>query len=206
MPRVAIIVPDQTPQPYRFALDRAKVSIGRGKDNDIIIDDPSVSGLHCTMERVSGGYILRDRGSTNSISLDDHDMEIIDLRNGDDVKVGDVVFEYTLSDDELDELDSEDFETHEKKKAEAAAPAPKKKIKPATAKPASAAPYTPPAPVLNSSCAGVCASSNKAPPGRRLTTQLRCTSRRSSGGRWHKMETMTSGIAVVAVSLVPHRR
>lgn len=154
MPRVAIIVPDQTPQPYRFQLDRQKASVGRGKDNDIIIDDPSVSGLHCTMERVSGGYILRDQKSTNGISLDSSDMEIIDLRNGDDVKVGDVIFEYTLSDEELDELDDEDFETHEKKKTESkAAPAPvQKKIKPAAS--AHPAPYTPPSPMLSSSGGG----------------------------------------------------
>ncbi|MEN8694222.1 MAG: FHA domain-containing protein [Akkermansiaceae bacterium] len=154
MPRVAIIVPDLTPQPYRFALDRAKVSIGRGKENDIIIDDPSVSGLHCTMERVSGGYILRDQRSTNGISLDDNEMEIIDLRNGDDVKVGDVVFEYSLSEDELDELDHEDFETHEKKKEVVRTPPtpPKNKIKPATAQPA--ATYTPPSLVLSSSSSG----------------------------------------------------
>lgn len=75
------------------------------------------------MERVSGGYILRDRKSTNGISLDGDDMDIIDLRNGDDVKIGDVIFEYTLGDDELDDLDSEDFQSLEKKKViEQAAP------------------------------------------------------------------------------------
>jgi len=88
MPRVSITIPDKNPQPYRFNLDHKKVTIGRSKDSDIIIDEPSVSGLHATMERVDGGYILRDRGSTNGITLDDELMQIIDLRNGDDVKVG----------------------------------------------------------------------------------------------------------------------
>lgn len=154
MPRVAITIPDNNAQPYRFALDRTKVSIGRGKDNDIVIDDPSVSGLHCTMERVPGGYILRDRASTNGISLDGGEMDIIDLRNGDDVKVGDVIFEYTLADEEFDELDNEDFEPHEQKKELAAAPEPpKRKLKPASpARPS--APYSPPPPVLTSASSG----------------------------------------------------
>lgn len=144
MPRVAITVPGSKSQPYRFKLDREKVSIGRGSDSDIVIDDPSVSGMHCTMERVSGGYILRDRKSTNGISLNANDMDIIDLKNGDDVKVGDIVFEYTLGDDELDELDSEDFQSLEQKKVVKQA-APKRRVVQA----APASPITP-QPMLSS--------------------------------------------------------
>ena len=109
MPRVAITISGKSPQPYRFQLNTKKVSIGRSEDNDITIACPSVSSLHCTMERVDGGYILRDRHSTNGISLGDDDMAIIDLRNDSEIKVGDVKFEYTLSDEELDEIDDEDF-------------------------------------------------------------------------------------------------
>ena len=116
MPRVKIAVPDRTPQPYRFNLDHKIVKIGRAPDCDIIIDEPSVSGHHATMKRVSGGYILQDEGSTNGITLDDKPMEIIDLRNGDDVKVGDAAFDYELSDDEQDQLDLEDFKSLERKK------------------------------------------------------------------------------------------
>ena len=117
MPRVKITIPGKTAQPYRFNLDHDAVKIGRAKDCDIIIEEPSVSSVHATMERVSGGYILKDQGSTNGITLDDDLMEIIDLRNGDDVKVGDVKFDYELSEDELDELDLEEFSAQEKKVA-----------------------------------------------------------------------------------------
>jgi pSer/pThr/pTyr-binding forkhead associated (FHA) protein len=114
MPRVAITISGKSPQPYRFQLDTKKVSIGRSEDNDITVACPSVSSLHCTMERVDGGYILRDRHSTNGISLDDDEMAVIDLRNDSEIKVGDVKFEYTLSNDELDEIDDEDFVPHAK--------------------------------------------------------------------------------------------
>ncbi|MDB4740539.1 FHA domain-containing protein, partial [Akkermansiaceae bacterium] len=64
MPRVSITIPGKNSQPYRFKLDRNKVTIGRSADNDIVIDDTSVSSTHCTMDRVDGGYILRDKNST----------------------------------------------------------------------------------------------------------------------------------------------
>lgn len=126
MPRVAITVSDQQSQPYRFQLDRDKVTIGRSKSCDIVIDCPSVSGLHCTMERVPGGYILRDQDSTNGLKLNDEKMAVIDLRNDIDVFVGDVEFEYTLSDEELDELDEEDFVPHAKKASDKSEPSKRK--------------------------------------------------------------------------------
>ena len=118
MPRISITIAGKNPQPYRFSLDRKKVSIGRGADCDIVIDCPSVSSLHCTMERVDGGYILRDRKSTNGITLDKEAMAVIDLRNNNDVKVGDVEFGYELNDEELDDLDEEEFVPQEKKMSE----------------------------------------------------------------------------------------
>lgn len=71
------------------------------------------------MERVDGGYILRDRQSTNGIKLDEDEMAVIDLRNDSKVRVGDVKFDYTLSDEELDDLDDEEFVPHAKKAHEA---------------------------------------------------------------------------------------
>lgn len=126
MPRVAITISGKSPQPYSFELSTKKVSIGRSEDNDITIACPSVSSLHCTMERVDGGYILRDRHSTNGISLRDEDMAVIDLRNDSEIKVGDVKFEYTLSDEELDEIDDEDFVPHAKTIEEASEDSEKK--------------------------------------------------------------------------------
>jgi pSer/pThr/pTyr-binding forkhead associated (FHA) protein len=107
MPRVTITVPDRNPQPYRFQLDRMAVNMGRGSDNDIVIEDGSVSVRHAAMERVEGGYQLRDLGSTNGIKLDGQVMPVIPLRHGLSVKIGDVAFDFTLSDDEREALSRE---------------------------------------------------------------------------------------------------
>ncbi len=104
MPRIVITVPGRTPQPYRFQLDRQSVSLGRGSENDIVVDCPSVSVRHAVMERIEGGYRLRDQGSTNGIKLDGEVMETVRLRHGLSVRVGDVAFDFTLSDDEREAL------------------------------------------------------------------------------------------------------
>ncbi|MCP5534697.1 MAG: FHA domain-containing protein [Akkermansiaceae bacterium] len=116
MPRVTISEPGKTPQPYRFKLERKVIKIGRGSDNDIVIECPSASTSHCVMERVEGGYVLRDMASTNGIKQDDTLMEVIDLFDGMEVLVGDVPVKFQLSDDELGKLAGEEFTTHQKKK------------------------------------------------------------------------------------------
>jgi predicted component of type VI protein secretion system len=116
MPRVTISEPGKTPQPYRFKLERKIINIGRGSDNDIILECGSCSTHHCVMQRIEGGYILKDAGSTNGIKQDDTLMEIIDLIDGMDVLVGDVPLEFSLSAEELAILSDEEFTPHSCKK------------------------------------------------------------------------------------------
>jgi pSer/pThr/pTyr-binding forkhead associated (FHA) protein len=104
MPRVTITVPERNSQPYRFQLDRQVVTMGRGSENDIAIDSGSVSVKHAEMHRIEGGYELIDVGSTNGIKLDGVRMEKIQLRNGATVSIGDVAFDFMLTDEELGDL------------------------------------------------------------------------------------------------------
>ena len=98
------------------------------------------------MERIKGGYILRDRQSTNGIRLDEEAMAIIDLRNHSKIRVGDVKFDYLLSDEELDDLDDEDFIPHAKKASEVKNE-PNKEAKPKKKKPQANVVTTPARPV-----------------------------------------------------------
>ncbi len=101
MPRITITVPEKNAQPYRFELDRQIVTIGRGGDNDIPIESGSVSVYHAEMRQINGNYELHDIGSTNGIKLDETRYEIIPLSNGATVKVGDVAFDFLLTDEEI---------------------------------------------------------------------------------------------------------
>lgn len=111
MPRVTITVPEKTSQPYRFQLDRSSVTLGRGRENDIVINCGSVSVNHAEMRRVPGGYELRDLGSTNGLKIYGAQHQVIQLRNGIPVKIGDVLFDFLLSDEELAELKSQKTDT-----------------------------------------------------------------------------------------------
>ena len=120
MPRVTITVPDKMPQPYRFPLDRQVVTIGRGSENDIAIDCGSISVRHAEMLRIEGGYELRDQGSTNGIKLDGERSDTIGLRHGATVRLGDVAFDFQLSEEERDALRREKVleETPERREPE----------------------------------------------------------------------------------------
>lgn len=107
MPRVTITVPEKNAQPYRFQLDREVVTLGRGSENDIPIDSGSVSVRHAEMHRIEGGYELRDVGSTNGIKLDGIRQEVVPLRSGITVKIGDVSFDFMLTDEEREALNRE---------------------------------------------------------------------------------------------------
>ena len=107
MPRVTITVPDRNPQPYRFQLDREVVRLGRGSDNDIVVESGSVSTNHAEMWRVTGGYELRDIGSTNGLKVDGSRYETVPLYHGGTVNLGDVAFDFSLTDDEQEMLAAE---------------------------------------------------------------------------------------------------
>jgi pSer/pThr/pTyr-binding forkhead associated (FHA) protein len=107
MPRIIITVPGKKGQPYRFDLESRKVTIGRGSDNDIVIESGSVSTKHAEMRRVSGGYELRDVGSTNGFKHLGVRHDKIALVSGMSLMMGDVTFDFNLTDDELSVISQE---------------------------------------------------------------------------------------------------
>ena len=125
MPRIIITEPGKSPQPYRLKVDRSETKIGRGSDNDILIEAGSASTHHCVMKRGSGGFILQDLGSTNGIKVSDTLFRIIDLEDGMFVKIGDdVTLEYTLTDDEITVLGAEAFKSRQQAMLPKADPTP----------------------------------------------------------------------------------
>lgn len=79
----------------KFSLDRDKTRIGRGKDNDIVIDDELISKSHALIERsLFGGdsdifrYIIIDENSTNGTQANGERIQRASLWNGDLVQLG----------------------------------------------------------------------------------------------------------------------
>jgi diguanylate cyclase (GGDEF)-like protein len=78
-----------------------RVSIGRGSDVDLRLQDNGVSRRHVSIDRhEDGSYVLSDLGSTNGTFVG---LDLVDgtrtLRDGDKIFLGDTVLRFALADD-----------------------------------------------------------------------------------------------------------
>jgi len=71
-----------------FQLTKALLSIGRGLENDLVIDDPRVSRHHAQITFRHGHYLLRDLRSTNGSFVNKQPVEAVVLAPGDLVSIG----------------------------------------------------------------------------------------------------------------------
>jgi predicted component of type VI protein secretion system len=89
---------------HRIQIDRDEVVIGRASENVVQIDDPSVSGRHCSITRQGRRFILRDLGSTNGTRLNGVRIDSYQLSAKDLISVGsiDVLFDGEDVDDHME--------------------------------------------------------------------------------------------------------
>ena len=72
-----------------------EVYLGRGKDNEIVLKDPYISKKHLRIVEDEGNYFLEDLESANGTFLNgDRVMDVIKLKNGDRIRVGQIEFLY----------------------------------------------------------------------------------------------------------------
>ena len=69
-------------------LEDPQLTIGRKPDNDLVIDNPAVSGHHARVVKEEGGFFIEDLGSTNGTFLNDAKVQKQKLKNTDRVSVG----------------------------------------------------------------------------------------------------------------------
>jgi pSer/pThr/pTyr-binding forkhead associated (FHA) protein len=78
------------------ALERPRVTIGRGSGVEVVVDDPSVSHQHAALELGSGGYRIRDLGSTNGVVVNGGRVPLAELKHGDRIALGQIEFRYVV--------------------------------------------------------------------------------------------------------------
>jgi DNA-binding NtrC family response regulator len=66
----------------------ALATAGRHPTNDLVLEDPSVSGVHLELRRVGSRVHIRDAGSTNGTWLGPHRVTEIELAVGGELTVG----------------------------------------------------------------------------------------------------------------------
>lgn len=74
-------------------LDKAITLIGRHPDCDAVLDDnQKISRRHCCIAQVENRLVLRDLGSMNGVRVNGEPVVEVDLREGDEITIGDEEF------------------------------------------------------------------------------------------------------------------
>lgn len=70
------------------------VTIGRAPGCEMQIDHRSVSRMHCTVWSEAGQFHVRDLGSTNKTLVNEHAVDKSELKDGDNIAVGEIVLKF----------------------------------------------------------------------------------------------------------------
>ncbi len=71
-----------------FVLSGEVTSLGRHADSDIALDDITVSRRHSEIHRSGSTYIVRDAGSLNGTYVNQQRIDVVELKQGDELQVG----------------------------------------------------------------------------------------------------------------------
>ncbi|HMB01720.1 MAG TPA: FHA domain-containing protein [Spirochaetota bacterium] len=69
----------------------SKITIGRDKENDIVIDDKMTSRYHAVIQKIKNDFFIQDLGSTNGTFVNDRQTpkeKYVKLKAGDAIRIG----------------------------------------------------------------------------------------------------------------------
>jgi len=92
-----LIVNPGTEMAWEIPLRAAKITLGRNDDNDVVLDDPSISGSHCVLFVSDSAVTIKDLGSANGIKLGQVLVDEAELPPGQLIEIGDVKLQYEAS-------------------------------------------------------------------------------------------------------------
>ena len=81
----------QTARRQSFVVDGRPLTIGRGPDNGLVLEDSRASRHHARIYGRQGALLLADLGSTNGSWVNDRRIEEIALGEGDQIRIGDTI-------------------------------------------------------------------------------------------------------------------
>ncbi|NBV50193.1 FHA domain-containing protein [bacterium] len=92
-----------------FQIQKQRTTLGRGENNQVVIQDESVSRLHAVIEQGEDGqFVIFDNQSRNGIRVNGKKTEAAVLQNGDEILIGSVAFrvsvESPVEDDQVSQL------------------------------------------------------------------------------------------------------
>ncbi|MEX0880926.1 MAG: adenylate/guanylate cyclase domain-containing protein [Thermoanaerobaculia bacterium] len=81
-------------RPQVFTMLKEVASIGRANDNDIVLNDFSVSRRHAYLKKENGGWVIHDNQSTNGVRVNDKPVPQAPVGDGDRVVIGTFVLRF----------------------------------------------------------------------------------------------------------------
>ena len=79
-----------------YPLTRDTYTVGRHRNNDIVVSDPKVSSFHARFDRTMEGFVLVDLRSRNGSFVNGKRVEAVVLQNGDEVRLGTARLQYKM--------------------------------------------------------------------------------------------------------------
>ena len=77
-----------------FTVLKDVLSIGRGADNDIVLNDFSVSRRHAYLKKEDGAWVIHDNQSTNGVRIHDQPVPMATVKDGDSAVIGTFVLRF----------------------------------------------------------------------------------------------------------------
>ena len=79
-----------------FPLGAQGLTIGRGRGNDVHLEESSVSRQHAAIRFARGQFFLQDQGSTTGTSVNGQRVNATALNDGDQIRIGSTEFEFCV--------------------------------------------------------------------------------------------------------------
>jgi predicted component of type VI protein secretion system len=98
------IVLDEEGSALTLQLAQDLITIGRSKENVIIIKNKKASRAHAKIERIGGTYQITDLGSGNGTKVNGSKIDFHALTAGDEIRIGDATLTLKSIDDAVEDI------------------------------------------------------------------------------------------------------
>ena len=93
-PFAYLVVQDESG--IRYPITNTTWRIGRTKDNELVLNDKSVSRRHAEIQRYSNGnFVIYDVDSLNGVFVNSEQVKKKKLREGDIIEIGDIYLRFS---------------------------------------------------------------------------------------------------------------
>ena len=91
-----LVLVEQGKAETSFPLSKDSSTLGRHRNNDIVIADPKVSSFHARIDRAAEGHVIRDLKSRNGTFVNGRRLETAPLKTDDEIRVGTARLRYKV--------------------------------------------------------------------------------------------------------------